>query len=249
MTTFTDIHISGLQHPEGYVSSWHSHAVSQLTLIDLGVLLIETTAGRWLIPSGRLGWIPAQTKHTAFSHTDIVGHSLYLPADLCRDMPISPCVLDISNFGSGVLRQLFARNSDNAIESALLTLLMHELSIAAVEPWQLPIPRDRRLQKLTTLTLKDVGSNKLITHLAKEIGMSTRSVSRRFSEETGMSYVQWRQLARLMQAMEWLQMGKPVEWVAQSCGYSNTSAFITVFKQHMGITPGKWVSGACAAAD
>ncbi|WP_221794356.1 helix-turn-helix domain-containing protein [Oceanobacter mangrovi] len=249
MTTISDIHISGLQHPAGYVSSWHCHAASQLTLIDQGVLLIETIAGRWLIPRGRLGWIPAQTKHTAFSHTDIMGHSLYLPAELCRDLPITPCVLDISNFGSGVLRQLFARSSDNAIESALLTLLMHELSTATIEPWQLPIPKDRRLQKLTTLTLKDVGSNQSIAYLAKVIGMSTRSVSRRFSEETGMSYVQWRQLARLMQAMEWLQMGKPVEWVAQCCGYSNTSAFITVFKQHMRMTPGKWVRGARKIAD
>lgn len=72
--------------------------------------------------------------------------------------------------------------------------------------------------------------------------MSVRSLSRRFSIETGMTFVRWRQLARLMQAIEWLQMGKPVQWIAQSCGYSSSSAFIAVFKQYMSCTPAKWLN-------
>ncbi|MCK7334546.1 helix-turn-helix domain-containing protein [Enterobacter kobei] len=56
-----------------------------------------------------------------------------------------------------------------------------------------------------------------------------------------MNFVNWRQLARVMRAMEWLAAGKPVGWIALSCGYSSVSAFIEVFRAWTGKTPGQWV--------
>ncbi len=55
-----------------------------------------------------------------------------------------------------------------------------------------------------------------------------------------MNFVNWRQLARVMRAMEWLAAGKPVGWIALSCGYSSVSAFIEVFRTWTGKTPGQW---------
>ncbi|HIC0644953.1 helix-turn-helix domain-containing protein [Enterobacter kobei] len=49
-----------------------------------------------------------------------------------------------------------------------------------------------------------------------------------------MNFVNWRQLARVMRAMEWLAAGKPVGWIALSCGYSSVSAFIEVFRTWTG---------------
>ncbi|WP_428239545.1 AraC family transcriptional regulator [Gynuella sp.] len=236
-----EFHVSELRHPASYDSSWHSHDAGQLTQVNQGVLLIETSHGRWLIPCGRVGWIPPRQRHTAFSRTAISGHSIYLHPKLCLQMPDTPCVLEMTDLGATILGRLFTQPENNHIQSALMEVLMNELNAAEQEPWQLPIPQDARLQKLTMLILKDVSNDRTIADWSNEIGMSTRSLSRRFSEETGMTFVRWRQLARLLQAMEWLQMGRSVEWVAQACGYSNTSAFITVFKQYMGNTPGKWV--------
>jgi methylphosphotriester-DNA--protein-cysteine methyltransferase len=45
-----------------------------------------------------------------------------------------------------------------------------------------------------------------------------------------MNFVNWRQLARVMRAMEWLAAGKPVGWIALSSGYSSVSAFIEVLE-------------------
>ncbi|MDW6004114.1 helix-turn-helix domain-containing protein [Vibrio mangrovi] len=64
-------------------------------------------------------------------------------------------------------------------------------------------------------------------------------MSRRFHTETGMTLVRWRQLVRLMRALEWLQEAKAGGWVAQSCGYHSTSAFIAVFQQYLGCSPGR----------
>ncbi|WP_237766988.1 hypothetical protein [Enterobacter kobei] len=40
--------------------------------------------------------------------------------------------------------------------------------------------------------------------------------------------------------MEWLAAGKPVGWIALSCGYSSVSAFIEVFRTWTGKTQGQW---------
>lgn len=236
----SETHISALFHPAGYNSLWHSHDAGQLTQLDRGVLFIEATEGRWLVPCGRVGWIPALSRHTAYSHTAVSGHSLYLNRELCTRMPSKPCVLEMTDLGAAILARLFTQKSTDSIQPALLEVLINELNNAKQEAWQLPIPQDARLQQLTMRLLKDVGNTCSSADWAKQIGMSTRSLSRRFSAETGMTLVRWRQLARLMQALEWLQMGKSVEWVAQASGYSNTSAFINVFKQYMDTTPSKW---------
>ena len=116
-----------------------------------------------------------------------------------------------------------------------------ELNTAEREPWHLPIPQDKRLQELTMFILSDISNSDSIAYWAHVIGMSTRTLSRKFTQETGMPLVRWRTLARLMKAMEWLQMGKSVDWVAQSCGYCNASVFITVFKRYLGCSPGQWI--------
>ena len=76
--------------------------------------------------------------------------------------------------------------------------------------------------------------------LAELSGMSVRTFHRQFSAATGMNFVNWRQLARVIRAMEWLEEGKPVGWIALSCGYNSVSAFIEVFRTYTGKTPGQW---------
>ena len=52
-----------------------------------------------------------------------------------------------------------------------------------------------------------------------------------------MSFGQWRQWARLTQALEWLATGQAVKHVALSLGYDSVSAFIKAFRLALGTTP------------
>jgi AraC-like DNA-binding protein len=45
---------------------------------------------------------------------------------------------------------------------------------------------------------------------------------------------------RLLKALEWLAAGRPVTAVALDSGYDNVSAFIAVFRQVFGVTPGRY---------
>jgi AraC-like DNA-binding protein len=70
--------------------------------------------------------------------------------------------------------------------------------------------------------------------------MSPRTLSRRFVDETGFSFAEWRQQARLLRALEMLATQTPVTSVALELGYDNVSAFIAMFKRAMGTTPSRY---------
>jgi AraC-like DNA-binding protein len=56
-----------------------------------------------------------------------------------------------------------------------------------------------------------------------------------------MSYQAWRQLWRLLRAVDLLVAGQSVTAVAFDLGFSSDSAFIAYFRQMTGETPGRYV--------
>ncbi|MGE8488865.1 MAG: helix-turn-helix domain-containing protein, partial [Paraburkholderia nemoris] len=75
-------------------------------------------------------------------------------------------------------------------------------------------------------------------------GVAPRTLSRRFVAETGLTFAQWRQQARLLRALELVADGLPVTTIALELGYDNVSAFIDMFRRVMGTTPGRYATAA-----
>ncbi|WP_248623819.1 helix-turn-helix domain-containing protein [Photobacterium damselae] len=118
---------------------------------------------------------------------------------------------------------------------------MDELVEAKEQTLALPLPQDRRLQLwLETLNQHDQPIDNL-AQLSLKIGASSKTISRIFSNETGMSFQEWRQQWRLIQAIEKLTAGYQVNDVAYQLGFSSDSAFIAFFKQQTGTTPLKYL--------
>ncbi|MBS2075231.1 helix-turn-helix domain-containing protein, partial [Klebsiella pneumoniae] len=68
-------------------------------------------------------------------------------------------------------------------------------------------------------------------------GLSARTLRRTFLAETGSSFAQWRQQARLTHALERLAQGEPVALVADALGYASPSNFIAMFRRAYGDSP------------
>ncbi|MGQ5486891.1 helix-turn-helix domain-containing protein [Photobacterium damselae] len=120
-------------------------------------------------------------------------------------------------------------------------LFLDELVEAKEQTLALPLPQDRRLQLwLETLNQHDQPIDNL-AQLSLKIGASSKTISRIFSNETGMSFQEWRQQWRLIQAIEKLTAGYQVNDVAYQLGFSSDSAFIAFFKQQTGTTPLKYL--------
>ena len=80
--------------------------------------------------------------------------------------------------------------------------------------------------------------------LAQGTGASPRTIERLFLMETGLSFGRWRQQARLQRAVCRLAEGKDVTSIAFECGYESVSAFVAMFKQSLGTTPGQYLRDA-----
>ncbi|EKQ63227.1 transcriptional regulator [Xanthomonas citri pv. malvacearum str. GSPB2388] len=67
-----------------------------------------------------------------------------------------------------------------------------------------------------------------------------------FRDETGLSFAQWRQQARLTEGLRRLSQGHAVAQVADQLGYSSPSAFVSVFHRHFGAPPTRYLAGSHA---
>lgn len=227
-----------LLHAGGYHTPWHSHQAGQLWRITTGLLVVETASGRSVVPAQHIGWIPPGQEHAAFSGSAIDGHAIYLDPAGCEALPGETTLFEPDELTSALFSRLNAEGS--GYDTRKLTLLLDELARGRQVRYLLPMPADPRLKKVASHLMLRVDDNQTVEHYASLAGMSVRTFHRRFSAETGMNVVNWRQLARVMRAMEWLAAGKPVGWIALSCGYNSISAFIEVFRAFTGKTPGQW---------
>jgi len=104
----------------------------------------------------------------------------------------------------------------------------------------LPMPSDARLIPVTDALSTHPADPRSLEDWAMEVGASTRTLTRLFTAETGMTFREWRQQVRLLEALTRLGEGHPVTNVAMDLGYDSQSAFISMFKRALGKTPGKY---------
>jgi AraC-like DNA-binding protein len=75
---------------------------------------------------------------------------------------------------------------------------------------------------------------------AQRLAVDVKTIQRLFVRQTGMSFGQWRQQARLLRALELLATGEKVIDVALALGYDSPSAFATMFRKQFGQTPSQF---------
>lgn len=75
------------------------------------------------------------------------------------------------------------------------------------------------------------------TRAATRLAVSERTLSRLFLKETGLSFGQWLQRARLDSSLTSLAAGHAIVDVALDHGYASPSAFATRFRQVLGVSP------------
>src|SRR3546814_3034762 len=106
----------------------------------------------------------------------------------------------------------------------LLDALLRSPSLAV--HW--PQPRDARLRKICDRIAAAPHDNTTATQWAQTLHVDAKTIQRLFARETGMSFGQWRQQARLLTALERLAQGERVLDVALALGYASPGAFATM---------------------
>ena len=101
-----------------------------------------------------------------------------------------------------------------------------------------PAPAGSALEPLLTWLQDNLGGDITLADIAAHAGTSTRTLIRRFHEQTGVTPLQWVHRARIRRAQHLLETTQePVERIAAQVGFGSPTAFRDRFKRTTGVSP------------
>lgn len=172
--------------------------------------------------------------------------TLYIKPNAAPGLPRECCVVSVPPLlrelilYAVTLPRLYQLNSP---EERIMNIILDLIQSLRVAPLDLPIPRDARLQKIFWALTEDPADNRTLEEWGSKVGATSRTLARLFRSETGMSFRQWRQQIRILEALRRLGGQEPVTTVALELGYDSPSAFIAMFKKALAKTPGQYFKG------
>ena len=227
-------------YPSGLCWPPHQHPTAQLIHAVRGVMVVTTEAGQWIVPPTRGVWVPPGMDHRMRTIGEVQLRTVYIRADASPCLPTQCQVVDISP----LLRELILVAITvaqpcpaDSREGRLMTLLLDEVAVLPSLPLRLPHPTDPALAQICRAITAVPDDRSTLSDWADKLGVDAKTIQRRFAKQTGMTFGQWRQQARLCSALELLASGTKVVDVALALGYDSPSAFTAMFKRQFGSVP------------
>lgn len=227
----------------GHEIAPHRHRRVQLVHAASGVMTVTTEHGAWVVPPGRAVWVPPGVEHRIRAQGNLAMRTVYIAAGAAPPLGDDCCVVNVSPLLRELILAAMAMPRLYALagpEARMVTVLLDQLRAVDIAPLHLPLPEDRRLRRVTEGLLADPGDGRRLDDWAAAAGASGRTLARLFLRETGMTFGQWRQQARLLEALRRMALGQSVLAVALDLGYESASAFIVMFRRALGTTPGRY---------
>lgn len=224
----------------GSVVQMHKHTWGQFIYANKGVLSVVTDTERYIVPPEQGVWILPDINHEVTALTDVELTSFYLANTTLSNLPKSCCVLAINNFLKTLILEAKKITPDNLSQQSnelLLQLILLKLSSSPKVTLQLPYPKDKRLLTMLSMIQSDPANKYDLVQWGDIVGASSRTLSRLFKTETGITYNQWRKRLNLQIAISKLGNGESIAKIAADLGYESPSAFSYMFRESTGVTP------------
>ncbi len=230
---------------EGDVNRWHSHEGACLIHPEKGVVTVETEEGRWVVPPQRAVWLPAGMAHQTSMNGEVTLQSLIIDGAAFEGAPQDACIVAITPLLRELILHACAMAQGQSVDrptERLVSVLVDQLNKVEAPALPLPLPQDRRLTRIAEALMADPADDRSLEDWGKTAGASSRTLARLFRAETGLTYREWRQRLRILEALRPLAQGDAVTTVALDVGFSGPAAFIQRFKRLLGTTPGRYFS-------
>jgi AraC-like DNA-binding protein len=218
----------------------HAHEWNQVVYAISGVLTVSVEGRTLVISPEQAVWLPTGLRHRVGSLLGAEFRSLWIADEAGVDLPETPAVFGVSPLLRSLIVEAAAIEGENGHDGyagRVTALIIDQLRRAQPVPGALPWPRAGALVKLCEALYTDPSDSRGPEEWGRELGMSGRTLARRFDAEMGMSLRSWRRLVRLFKAIELLGGGISVTRAAMELGYGSTSAFVYAFRTEMGCSP------------
>ncbi len=226
-------------------TDWHQHPQEQFIFAEQGCIHLHGQDRRLLVPRGYGVWIPGDTDHEMWStNPQLQMRSIGFPAREREEQLSSRIHVFPVN---GLLREMVryterwvaAEKQDGRVDTFIETfrgLLSEEFGKAPLV--FLPSTTHPRLSPVLALIGAHLSEKMGIQWLAKEFGMSERTLNRLFAQELRLSFSSYCKRARMMKALELIEQGcDSVSDLAFGVGYQSVATFSNNFLEICGNRP------------
>ena len=218
----------------------HEHGWNQLVYATSGVLTVAVEGRCLIVPPEQAVWLPTGTRHRVASLQGAEFRSLYV-ADAQRPAIAEGCtVFEVSPLLRALIIEAAALDNTkdgDGYARRVVGLILDQLRRLQPVSLSLPWPRGGALLTLCEALYAAPADPRDMEAWGATLGMSARTLARRFERELGLNLREWRRRLRLFRAVELLGGGASVTEVALDLGYSSASAFTYMFRTETGHSP------------
>lgn len=222
----------------------HAHPRGQLIFAGSGIMKVVCGRDVWVVPPSQAVWVPPGIEHEVYFPGHVFLCNLFIDQSACTGLPDICTIIKVSP----LLRELIVKAvqvGDCYLPGSpgyrLMKVILDELRQAEPTELHLPMGNDQRLLRVMETLLKNPGDKRELDELATVAGASSRTLARLFVRETGLTFGAWRKRLLLQEAIDRLGKGQNITRVAFDLGYQSLSAFIVMFRQSLGVSPGQYV--------
>lgn len=227
----------------------HAHDWHQMAYAISGVLSVAVDGHSLVISPEQAVWLPSQLRHRVGSLLGAEFRSLWIANEAGEGLPSIATVFGVSPLLRALIveaAEIESLPDDDGYAGRVTTLILDQLRRAPAREGALPWPRHDGLRTLCEALYADPADSRSPEEWGRQLGMSSRTLGRRFESELGMSLRSWRRRLRLFKSIELMGGGMTVTQAAMELGYSSTSAFIYAFRTDMGCSPQAYIRGDAA---
>jgi AraC-like DNA-binding protein len=225
----------------GKCAAAHAHPRAQIIYASKGVTKVITPDHVWMVTPLQAIWVPGMTEHDVcfLDHVDV--RNVFLDPSVTQQLPDTCFAFDVSPFFKELLLRVMQFDATKRLtgaEQRILQVLLDEISVLQPASLNLPIGNNPRVNIITDTLIKNIGKELSLEEAAALACVSSRTLSRLFVAETGLTYRDWCIKLKLLEAMRRLGAGASIAEVAFELGYESTSAFTYMFRKSLGKPPG-----------
>lgn len=224
----------------GEIEPSHEHTEHQLVYASHGLLCVDTSTSRWVLPPLRAVWVPANTPHTVTAKTDSQMSTLYIDSDIRLPDLDRVTVVSVSSLLRELIHHIIAEPTAGTVRRRLEGVILDQLASSHAVPLELPQVTDSRIRAIANALEANPCDRRTLGEFGAAVGASERTLQRLFATETGTTFGRWRTQLRLQHAVIELGIGSSVTTAATTSGYREVSAFIEAFRNTFGTTPGRY---------
>jgi len=211
---------------DGYYDPPHTHDRGQFSYRIEGFSVVQTPGRSIFLPPGRGVWIPADVVHEVTCRGPAAYNAFYVDP-LAASQPETVRVITVSPLLHALVECLLDEKPSAQSErhALVVQLILDEIGQAEDIGATAPVmPKSPRLRTVSDRLYMDPACQLDLDAWAADAGMSRRSFTRAFREETGLSPGKWHLQLRMHHVDGMLAQGLTLQQAAFQLGYSSVAS-------------------------